>query len=660
VTQFKIAINRLWPGEKLPPRDPRWGQYTHSFKPETHTIESFTEALRRGYAFSPVMKGNYRLKDNFLSCQHMVLDWDGDKDELIDPEHVPVKSEDSRIENVLQDPFIQEHAALVYTTPSHQEDWKWDQEARDGKGEWKGPRCRIVFILSEPISDVDQADKTLKAMVEKYPQSDQTVGEAARFLYGMGPDPKYVILGNVIDIELAKSFIPPETTRKTRTYTPGTYASSFKITDLIQQFVPRRVRKTSNKRSAFTMRCPGQDTSVSGLCTVFDKAESDSFTVDAADQLWHCFACDGQGNAWQLFKILAPPEIIHAEELSRRHSKKVTSGAASERKSEVVSVSSNNLGKGIKDWLEIQKNMVVAYLYAEADRASQSSYQDKLKKARNLEHCFEHWKQQECQNTGETFAKRYRCGLPICPLCSIWLIDGFLTKHEDALKRVMEDGGVYYKIKFPSRELLDADRGFDAIKTGYKTARGMLSDLTDKKGKSWQTAKDLVYGFNASLLDGQFYLELNIWAPREAGAHQMLKDWFSGAVVEAWVNDGLRAGIERFRNQMAMRVEFNDARSYEVWRLATKNSRLIQGKGSILHKISGQKVNQTPQERAEKARKKDGCPICGVCTPVTLALIHVSKAKTETRTSPFTGINYTFILEVEEAEAEHQGQEVYA
>ena len=105
VLTFHIAINTLYPGIKLPPGDKRWGGYTRNFKPKRHTLESFTADIRAGYSFSPVMKGNHRSRANFISAQHMILDFDdGD--------------ESCSLDTLQSHPFIRAHGALLYATPT--------------------------------------------------------------------------------------------------------------------------------------------------------------------------------------------------------------------------------------------------------------------------------------------------------------------------------------------------------------------------------------------------------------------------------------------------------------------------------------------------------------------------------------------------------------
>ena len=70
--KINIGINGLWPGEKLPQGDPRWGQYTHSFLKESHTIDTLLQRVAgEGCSFCPVMRDSHRKTENFISAQHL-------------------------------------------------------------------------------------------------------------------------------------------------------------------------------------------------------------------------------------------------------------------------------------------------------------------------------------------------------------------------------------------------------------------------------------------------------------------------------------------------------------------------------------------------------------------------------------------------------------
>lgn len=292
VFTFHIAINTLYPGIKLPSGDPRWGRYTGNFKPKLHTLATFAADVRAGYSFSPVMKGNYRSQANFLSAQHLVLDFDnGDQSCSLDA--------------LGDDPFIRTHAALLYATPSSTPE---------------APRSRVFFLLDQQVTDTTLYNKMALGLVRHFPSSDQTVGEAARFLYGMKPGDDYRILGNILSNELALSLAPViETPPRPSIGTPqrpsiaaGAWTGNddYRILDLLQQYIPSlQWRTTRNNRSKYTMRCP--------FCKEYVEEEANAFTVSEDEKFFNCFACGVKGNAWQLFTLLAPQEAAK-KRLSRR------------------------------------------------------------------------------------------------------------------------------------------------------------------------------------------------------------------------------------------------------------------------------------------------------------------------------------------------------
>jgi hypothetical protein len=169
--KFEIAINRLWPGEKLPQGDPRWKRYTRSFHRERHTLDSLIAHIRKGHAFSPVMACGHRNRENFVSAQHIGLD---------DDRGTPGSSVDS----LARDPFIACRAAFLYetisSTPEH-------------------PKSRIVFILDQAITDPARYRLAQRGLTWKFADTDQSVAEESRFFYG-SPNARVVQLGNVLGI----------------------------------------------------------------------------------------------------------------------------------------------------------------------------------------------------------------------------------------------------------------------------------------------------------------------------------------------------------------------------------------------------------------------------------------------------------------------------
>ena len=166
---FDVGINPLWPGEKLPQGDPRWGEFNGAFRTEQHTPESlFNEVAKRGYAFSAALKG-YRKAANFVGAQHLALDMDSGAPGL---------------DSLLADDFISQYASFVYSTLSY------TREA---------PRWRVVFVLPEPLTDPDVYRKAQTALLAHYGNTDQSIKDPARLLFGSNPQTgESRFLGNVL------------------------------------------------------------------------------------------------------------------------------------------------------------------------------------------------------------------------------------------------------------------------------------------------------------------------------------------------------------------------------------------------------------------------------------------------------------------------------
>jgi hypothetical protein len=166
---FEVGINPLWPGEKLPKGDDRWGDFNGAFRTERHTPESlFHEVAKKGYAFSAALKG-YRKVENFVSAQHLALD---------------VDSGSPALEALLVDDFISRYASFVYSTPSYTPE---------------APRWRVVFTLPEPLTDPDIYRKGQTALLAHYGNTDQSIKDPARLLFGSNPQngvSRY--LGNIL------------------------------------------------------------------------------------------------------------------------------------------------------------------------------------------------------------------------------------------------------------------------------------------------------------------------------------------------------------------------------------------------------------------------------------------------------------------------------
>ena len=179
--RFDISINHLYAGMKLLQGDPRWRAYTKAFRRETHTIDSLIAAISQGLSFAPVMKDNYRKRENFISAQHAGLD-----DDRGTPE--------SSLEALAADNFTAHHAAFLYSTHSSTPEH---------------PKSRIVFVFDKAMIDRAQYRLIQRALAWKYNFTDQSVAEESRFFYG-AIGCRMVKLGNILTVKaLEQDVIEP-------------------------------------------------------------------------------------------------------------------------------------------------------------------------------------------------------------------------------------------------------------------------------------------------------------------------------------------------------------------------------------------------------------------------------------------------------------------
>jgi len=182
-----VSICEVFPGEKLPKDDSRWGKHTSSFDPQEISVDELMTAIRKGYSFSAEMEDGYRNGDNFISAQHLGLDFD-------------TEDENSSLAVLVNDPFIKEYSTFLYTSASHTPE---------------KPRARVIFILDKPVTDADKYSQYATVLTEKFYLSDGQCKDAARFWYG-SKNCKGKYLGNKLPIEvldeLLSKYKPPEVT----------------------------------------------------------------------------------------------------------------------------------------------------------------------------------------------------------------------------------------------------------------------------------------------------------------------------------------------------------------------------------------------------------------------------------------------------------------
>lgn len=595
--KIDLGINQLWPAEKLPPGDRRWGTYTRSFHKQTHTIDSFVEAVRRGFAFSPVMRGSHRMQSNFISAQHAVLDFDnGD--------------ETSRLTTLLAHPFIARHAAFLYSTPSSTED---------------KPRSRVVFVFDEPITDKDEYNRIARALTALFPTSDQTVGEAARFLYGMAPTGRSINLGTTLSLAIAKSLaapaplvVRPYTSRPSgprqgRLYHVSGIRPHFTVTELISRYASRTIQNGSNPRSRWVLRCP--------LCTEYVEAEARSFTVAADDNVWKCFACLQFGNAYDLHVALAPEEF--SPDRPHRRTQRDPDGPDS------VPQEPSDWEMLTRDEEPAEPDSWESYVPKRFRQSRDDEFQPRRAKliatlrvlglhlaANKVGRCAL-WYSPLLWGHGNVELKSAHCGVVGCPNCAFVALFCLFNEKKDRL-RLLSMPAVYiaqnvFILKLPS----DSDEMQAALKLGHHACQGLLNRWSHRKDapalvrncveafniRIIETAQGKVASFGVRLLAN--WSEQNValltqalqrrtpklnaeLAPLAVPVDDLPLTVSEHAFTSGAHKENLDGAIELFQKLSAVSFEWEDPEDFGVWMRAMKHAKKVHGRG-LLSQVSGNK-----------------------------------------------------------------------
>ncbi len=170
-TTYHIAIGPVVE-QKIPPQDPQWRTFNGAFRSREMTQLEIATCIYDGHAITTCCNPPWRKAENYELGQHLGLDFD-------------TEDERSTFHHLLKDPFIKEHASILYTTPSH-------TPAK--------PRARVLFMLDEPIHQAQNYAMAASALLNLFGTADRQCKDPVRFFYGCKPA--------VGDIELLHNELP--------------------------------------------------------------------------------------------------------------------------------------------------------------------------------------------------------------------------------------------------------------------------------------------------------------------------------------------------------------------------------------------------------------------------------------------------------------------
>ena len=183
--QISVMLNRTIKG-KVPPGY-SWARYHTGFVQETMSPYALAANVYRGWAFCPVYNGT-RKQVNFSEAWHIAFDCD-----------------ESALADVRALPWVDDFSSFGYTTPSHTDD---------------APRCRVVFVFDQPITDGDHYRQLYFALAWRFQvdgiETDPSCKDLLRVYFGSprcAVWPNWSVLPGPAQAEFIRQWrlaVPPE------------------------------------------------------------------------------------------------------------------------------------------------------------------------------------------------------------------------------------------------------------------------------------------------------------------------------------------------------------------------------------------------------------------------------------------------------------------
>jgi hypothetical protein len=150
----RVAINEMVT-EKLPPGDPRWKQFTGSFRNREVDVIDFCNEIYTGHAYTTWQKEAWRSSENFQLGQHLAVDLD-------------TEDKRSTIDELRKHELVSLYGGIIHTSPSHTA---------------QAPRARVIFLLDQPITTAEGYTAASNFMIAQF-GSDSVCKDPSRFFYG--------------------------------------------------------------------------------------------------------------------------------------------------------------------------------------------------------------------------------------------------------------------------------------------------------------------------------------------------------------------------------------------------------------------------------------------------------------------------------------------
>ena len=189
MSTYKIAISEMALRDKIPTGDPRWIDFTGSFRNMELLKSDIAAMINDGHAFTTWHDGKvkppfaekypqWRNSENYVLGQHIGLDFDAG-------------TEASSIPKLAGDVFVRQYAALVYATPSSKPE---------------APKSRVLFVLDTPIMQARNYVLATRALLWLFGGADPKCKDPCRFFYG-SQNCDAAFLNRVLPLDKVKEII---------------------------------------------------------------------------------------------------------------------------------------------------------------------------------------------------------------------------------------------------------------------------------------------------------------------------------------------------------------------------------------------------------------------------------------------------------------------
>lgn len=176
---YKVAVGPVLQN-KLAYGDPYFPTLNASFQNREVSQVALAQALYEGHPITTWHRNHWRETKNYQLGQHLGIDFD-------------TEDKRSSLPQLLKDPFIAKHSAILYTTPSHTPD---------------KPRARVIFLLDTPIHQAVNYSLAATALLWVFGNADRQCKDAVRYFYGGKPGAcELEWPGNELPLELVKDLI---------------------------------------------------------------------------------------------------------------------------------------------------------------------------------------------------------------------------------------------------------------------------------------------------------------------------------------------------------------------------------------------------------------------------------------------------------------------